>query len=431
MTPDQLVGRIAADLDAVAPSEFASFQRLQGEAGRLAVGDEYVVRMPGPWDGPVRVVASTPTSFRLATLDGHLEAGQVELRASADHRSLEFAIESWARSGDWLSDILYARLRMAKEVQLHMWTSVLERVAELAGGEMEGGIVVVTRHVAPSPENDDRSGTGLTDACELRRLSDVARRSLNFDPASVNPYVADGSWHIDDMTVPLPRELPGPPTGGGSWEITRDLMRDYQIANPATVRAIYRRDAPLAGRVMLLQVRFAGIRFHVGARVGDVYDETREVDGRPARVFGWDYKTLEGHFEQGQMNYEVWKWLDSGEVDFRLHAYSRVADHGPACAESASALSGEIGNSASTARPVDACASSPKVNSRPDPRRPAWRAVHIGPTLQTLAARLGGPHAELAVPDQVCGNACGSRCDSSWISLTVRHQRLIHGAGYP
>ena len=228
MTPDQLVGRIAADLDAVAPSEFASFQRLQGEAGRLAVGDEYVVRMPGPWDGPVRVVASTPTSFRLATLDGHLEAGQVELRASADHRSLEFAIESWARSGDWLSDILYARLRMAKEVQLHMWTSVLERVAELAGGEMEGGIVVVTRHVAPSPENDDRSGTGLTDACDLRRLSDVARRSLNFDPASVNPYVADGSWHIDDMTVPLPRELPGPPTGGGSWEITRDLMRDYQ-----------------------------------------------------------------------------------------------------------------------------------------------------------------------------------------------------------
>ena len=25
------------------------------------------------------------------------------------------------------------------------------------------------------------------------------------------------------------------------------------------------------------------------------------------------------------MHYEVWKWLDSGEVEFRLHAYSRRA----------------------------------------------------------------------------------------------------------
>ena len=49
----------------------------------MAVGDEYVVRMPGPWDGPVRVIASDELSFRLATLEGHLEAGQIEFRALA------------------------------------------------------------------------------------------------------------------------------------------------------------------------------------------------------------------------------------------------------------------------------------------------------------------------------------------------------------
>ena len=38
---------------------------------------------------------------------------------------LEFRIESWARAGDRLSNLLYDRLRMSKEVQLHMWTSVL------------------------------------------------------------------------------------------------------------------------------------------------------------------------------------------------------------------------------------------------------------------------------------------------------------------
>src|SRR5919107_6065398 len=62
MTPQSLMERIMRALDRVAPSEFATFQRLDGD-GPLAVGDEYVVRMPGPWDGPVRVVAAGPTAF--------------------------------------------------------------------------------------------------------------------------------------------------------------------------------------------------------------------------------------------------------------------------------------------------------------------------------------------------------------------------------
>ena len=43
------------------------------------------------------------------------------------------------------------------------------------------------------------------------------------------------------------------------------------------------------------------------------------------RIWGWAYQTLEGHFEQGQMNWEVWKWIDTGEVQFRIHSYSRNA----------------------------------------------------------------------------------------------------------
>ena len=55
----------------------------------------------------------------------------------AGPRSVEFVIESWARSDDRPSDLLYGHLRMAKEVQLHMWTSVLEGVVELVDGRME------------------------------------------------------------------------------------------------------------------------------------------------------------------------------------------------------------------------------------------------------------------------------------------------------
>jgi hypothetical protein len=34
---------------------------------------------------------------------------------------------------------------MAKEVQLHMWTSFLERVAKLAEGRLTGGVEIVSR----------------------------------------------------------------------------------------------------------------------------------------------------------------------------------------------------------------------------------------------------------------------------------------------
>jgi hypothetical protein len=142
----QLVAAIAEDPDRVAPSEFATFKKLHGEPGSMSVGDEYVVRMPGPWDGPVRVVERTPRSFRLVTLDGHLESGQIEFAAQPGEL-LEFRIESWARAGDRLSSLLYDRLRMAKEVQLHMWTSVIERVAALSGGRLTGGIEIRTRRV--------------------------------------------------------------------------------------------------------------------------------------------------------------------------------------------------------------------------------------------------------------------------------------------
>src|SRR4051794_30849122 len=133
MSAEELMALLTADLDAMAPTELASFQKLRGEEGELRVGDEYVVRMPGPWDGPVRVVARTPHSFRLATLDGHLEAGQIEFRACREGPDvLRFEIESWARNGDWLSAGLYSRPRPAKEMQLPMWAPLFRRGGEPA-----------------------------------------------------------------------------------------------------------------------------------------------------------------------------------------------------------------------------------------------------------------------------------------------------------
>ena len=102
-------------------------------------------------------------------------------------------------------------------------------------------------------------------------------------------------------------------------------MRDYVFADPSIIRAVYYPDRPLEQRDLLLEGRFLGLRFYFGCRVGGVNDETRTVGGRRVRVWGWNYRTLQGHLEMGQMDYEVWKWLDSGEVEFRIHAVSKPA----------------------------------------------------------------------------------------------------------
>ncbi len=147
-SPERLMERIQSDPDRVAPWSLARFHKAKGDPGRLAVGDEFVVRMPAPWDGPVRVVEVTPRSFRLMTLEDHLEAGQIEWRAFSRGETLVFQVQSWSRQGDRLSALLHEHVRMAKEVQLLMWTSVVENVARLVGGQLEDGIEVLTRRVA-------------------------------------------------------------------------------------------------------------------------------------------------------------------------------------------------------------------------------------------------------------------------------------------
>jgi len=132
-------------------------------------------------------------------------------------------------------------------------------------------------------------------------------------------------WHRDALVQALVSEAPGEPEPGGSWEVARRLATEYRMADPAMVRARWQGEA-LLGRVMELELRFRRllwVRAHV--RVRRVWDEER--DG--ARVFGYEYETLPGHVETGVMDYEVYKWLADGRVEFHLHATSRPSGEGP------------------------------------------------------------------------------------------------------
>jgi uncharacterized protein (UPF0548 family) len=170
---------------------------------------------------------------------------------------------------------------------------------------------------------DDRLFTH-PDAYEF--LDDLHNREPNFNLEDRSQFTAENGWQIDDYCQQLPPEPPGDPLPDGSWEIGRRLMRHYEFADPDIVRIVYHADEPLAGRDILLIGRFDGLRFYLGCRVGAVVDETRTVRGRPVRAWGWNYHTLTGHLEVGEMTYEIWKRLDTGAVEFRIHAFSRVAE---------------------------------------------------------------------------------------------------------
>jgi uncharacterized protein (UPF0548 family) len=167
---------------------------------------------------------------------------------------------------------------------------------------------------------------GSIDEKARRALDALHDKGLNFDIDRRSEFTEQNGWRIDDYRQPLPAEPPGAPVPDGSWSIARGLMRDYEFADPAIIRTIYYRDRPLEQRDMLMEARFYGLRFYFGCRVGGVNDEIRTIEGRRVHIWGWNYRTIQGHLEMGQMDFEVWKWLDSGEVEFRIHAVSKPAN---------------------------------------------------------------------------------------------------------
>ena len=154
---------IGQNIQAYVPDEIAVFEKSKGTEGRLAVGDEYDIKIRSPWDGPVRVVEVGPRRFTLATLDGHMEAGQIRFEA-AEHPArpgaLRFSIESWARSRDGAVDFVYDELGLGKKAQQAMWTFFCERVVEDSGGERVGEVRVLTEREADDSDDRQRGDDG-------------------------------------------------------------------------------------------------------------------------------------------------------------------------------------------------------------------------------------------------------------------------------
>lgn len=158
------------------------------------------------------------------------------------------------------------------------------------------------------------------------KIEALADLPLNFELERRSEYTSANGWHIDDYQAELPAEPPGPPVAGGSWMIAQQMLREYRFPDPRIVTGIYYPDQPLEKRVMLLRARAFCFTFWFGVRVGDIIDEVRADKTGSQQIWGFNYQTLKGHFERGQMDFMVIKWLESGNVAFHIHAFSQPAE---------------------------------------------------------------------------------------------------------
>ncbi len=148
-----LLRHITCHLADLAPDLLAEFEKTEGGPDTLTVGDEFHIRILGPWNGSVRVSAVEAAAFELSTLDGHPEAGRIRFSLEAKEAAvdtLRFQIHSWARSRDGLVAFAYGALGLGKQVQEQTWVTFCERVVEASGGAAAGPVHVVTdNHDAP------------------------------------------------------------------------------------------------------------------------------------------------------------------------------------------------------------------------------------------------------------------------------------------
>ncbi len=156
------------------------------------------------------------------------------------------------------------------------------------------------------------------------RLEALEAAKYNLDLERTSDYTAKAGWNIDQHQAELPPEAPGEPIPGGSFRAAQQIVREYRFPPPDLITGIFLPDQPLETRVMLLRARFLVFTFYFGVRIGGVKDELQDTPQGQERVWGYNYATLEGHFERGQIEFTVHKNLTSGAVSFQIHSFSRA-----------------------------------------------------------------------------------------------------------
>lgn len=148
LSPSELMTAFRERSHAFVPRHIAGFTRQDHTIESMDAGDEFVVEIPGPWNGPVRVDSVDDASVLLVTLEGHMEAGHIRFAVVEDEdEGYRFQIRSWARAGDELFEQLHLVVGVAREAQTAMWAHTCDRAVAVSGGTRHSAISVRTERL--------------------------------------------------------------------------------------------------------------------------------------------------------------------------------------------------------------------------------------------------------------------------------------------
>lgn len=177
----ELMQKIQTDIDHFCDPHLAKIKKLHQRSSAMTVGDDFLIAITGPWNGPVRTVSVDDTSFVFATRHGHLEAGLIRFTvesnltnptnptgpasaadspdspdslnsplspiSSARSVPLTFGIESWATSGGWLVWFTYSVIGITRKMQTKMWRYFCLKVVKESRGVATTPLDVQTRKI--------------------------------------------------------------------------------------------------------------------------------------------------------------------------------------------------------------------------------------------------------------------------------------------
>ncbi len=146
----------------------------------------------------------------------------------------------------------------------------------------------------------------------------LQEKSVNFSLESVE---SDKNWHCYDVQIYIGQDSSQHPV----WNQAYQILMTYQFTPPEVMCVYFDETLAPDKRDLSLNTRFLFLRFQWGGRISQVLEDTRQTEKGLVEIRGISYQTLETHFEQGQLSSEIWKYKETGEVYFRMHAYSRIA----------------------------------------------------------------------------------------------------------
>lgn len=154
LKPSDVARLVSEHFERFAPEDVVRFTR-ERDGVPIAPGETIEVSIAGAGRCEVQAIHVADSSFTLATIAGHPEAGRITFGAYRDDRGdVLFHIRSRARSSSGLKYVGF--LGIGEAMQTRTWTAFVNRVAVAVSRGVAGAIRAETSGCEDEPEEDAR-----------------------------------------------------------------------------------------------------------------------------------------------------------------------------------------------------------------------------------------------------------------------------------